>query len=233
MKVLDQELRTRQLSSEYLPLLRRLEFLAYTVKINKSEEAMAILKKLSVLAGEPFKDAVIYVTLRPCGACLEVFKALEIKEVYYGSEHPDERFVQVSSEVLDNAQDNQMKVKRSYFAHEGVLEPNRLFFSLCMKPGYEETCESINSWFAELINHNDKEYMSIDLIRKKRKSFQRMVSLLIGGLDKDSDLAKVNSLLIEAKRQLLVFSDFQSIVPDNAKSNIADLQKEISINQSI
>jgi HD-GYP domain-containing protein (c-di-GMP phosphodiesterase class II)/tRNA(Arg) A34 adenosine deaminase TadA len=196
LKVLNQELREKNKNSDYLLDLQRLEFLAYTKKINESSEAMALLEKLSALAGDPFKDKVIYVTLRPCGACLGVFKVLGIKELYYGSEHPDKKFIQTSEAAVNGARLNGLKTTRAYFVNEGVIEPNSLFFALCLDPEYENLTAIIDDWFLAFFNHNGSEQMSIAAMENKQKIFQAMISSLLNGMNKNSNLEMIKVLLL-------------------------------------
>ncbi|MFH1062863.1 MAG: HD domain-containing phosphohydrolase [Candidatus Omnitrophota bacterium] len=203
LKVLDQELRVKNPQSRYLPELMRLEFLAYTSKINKSKEAMALLKKLTALAGEPFKNTVIYVTLHPCKACLEVFKELGIKEVYYGSEHPNQNFVQYSETAANGTNGEKIKVNRAYYVSEGVIEPNSLFFALYLKPGYENLAATIDAWFAAMVNHNDMEKMPIAVMQKKQERFQEMLNTLLEGINKDSSLDQIEAFLLATKGKLV------------------------------
>ena len=194
-------MRAKKQEFEYLAELRRLEFIAYTKKINESKEAMSLLEELSVLAGEPFKTKVIYVTLRPCGSCVEVFKVLGVGQVYYGSEHPDNKFVNASATAANGQGSNKMKITLAYFANEGAIEPNSLFFALCKKPGCESLSANINMWFADFINDLEPE-TPISLIKKKQEIFQAFISKLLQGIYKDTDLEMLNTSLLLDKQAL-------------------------------
>jgi len=223
LKVLARELSAKNPESDYLSKLRRLEFLAYTEKLNKSAEAMSLLKELSALAGEPFKTKVIYGTLHPCGACLEVLNALGISAVYYGSEHPDENFVQSSKAVVSAASRDPIKVIRAYFVNEGVIEPNSLFFGLCQKPGCEDLSVMINDWFLSDINNNHSDKISIAAMKQKQEEFQVLIDELLKGVDKDADLAQIKASLLLSKKlweeNLDVSQEF-SLLYRNLKLNL-------------
>lgn len=229
LKVLNQELQVKNSNFNYLSELRRLEFLAYTKKINESAEAMALLKKLSGLAGDPFKDKVIYVTLRPCGACLSVFKVLGIKEVYYGSEHPDKKFIQMSETAVNGTRSGELKITRAYFVNEGVIEPNSLFFALCLKPEYEKIAGIIDDWFSTLINYNGSEEMSIVEMENKQKRFQSMISSLLSGMNKDSNLERIKESLLMVKRLGIIGLDMSDSVVTSYDSflSVMDIEQAI------
>jgi putative nucleotidyltransferase with HDIG domain len=199
LKAIDTELRKRGLRKQMIMQLRRLEFLAYTQKLNQSGEGLDLVRELAAAAGEPFQGKVIYSTLRPCAACLDFLQKIGIKEVYYGSDHPDHEFVEQSEMVAAWMRKNGMKVVQAHFANEGATEPNGLFFDYCCRAEYECIAQIINSWFAELINNDDLNKLPIGLMRKKEKAFTRMVNALLSNMDKETKLSQTIDMLEEAK----------------------------------
>ncbi|MCG2710858.1 MAG: HD domain-containing protein [Candidatus Omnitrophica bacterium] len=203
LKVLDEQLRRRGLRKQYMKQLRQLEFLAYTAKLNESAEANTILRKLLQAAGDPFKDKVIYVTLRPCEACFKLLGLIGIKEIYYGSEHVDSDFILKSENAAEELRKKGMRIARAHFHNEGVLEPNELFFAFCNQPGYEKITETVNSWFAEIIKHTDTQKLSIDIMKKKEREFAAMLGCLLGSLDAQADIKQVNEILLQARETIM------------------------------
>ncbi len=199
LKVLDENLRGKGLRKQYMKQLRRLEFLAYTAKLNDSVEALVILGKLLQVTDNPFKDKIVYTSLRPCAACFKLLSAIGVKEIYYASEHPDPEFINKSEKAAEELRQNGIKIAQAHFPNEGVIEPNGLFFAFCRQPGYERICEAINSWFAEIINHNDMQKLPIDIMRKKEREFISMINSLLGDLNAQSDLEQVNDMLRRKK----------------------------------
>ncbi len=199
LKVLDENLRRQGLSKQYMRQLRRLEFLAYTTNLEESEEALEILGELLQVTNNPFKNKVVYTTLRPCAACFKLLNVVGVKEIYYGLEHPDPGFIRKSEKAARELRQNGIKVARAHSPNEGVIEPNRLFFAFCIQPGYKKISETTNSWFAEIINHNDMQKLPIDIMKKKAREFVNMIDNLLGDLDAESDLEQVNDTLRRTK----------------------------------
>ena len=199
LKVLDEHLRRQGLRKSYIEELKNLEFLAYSSELNHSAEALVTLGKISQITGNPFKNKVIYTTLRPCAACFKLLSAIGVKEIYYGSEHPDPEFIRKSETAAKELRQNGMRIAQAHFPNEGVLEPNRLFFSFCNQPGYEKITGTINSWFAEIIKQNDMRKLPIDTMREKEREFVNMIDNLLGDLEVKFDLEQVNTTLQRRK----------------------------------
>jgi len=195
LKVLDERLHSLGIYEKYGEKLRRLQFLSYSVKINESEEALKILHELRKVCKEPFKENVLYLTMRPCASCLAICGEVGIKQIYFGSEHPDQGFVNKSEKQAEKLRAQGVKIARAHFVNEGVLEPNSLFFSLCLHPAYEEFTDTVDSWFSGFIDHDDKNKMSISDMEEKQKEFTSLINSLLSGIDKNADLKKFNELI--------------------------------------
>ncbi|MCM8812657.1 MAG: HD domain-containing protein [Candidatus Omnitrophica bacterium] len=179
LNVLEQSLRMRDARRQNMSRLKRLDFLADTVKINENEEARRLLQEISQTAGDPFKNTVIYSTLRPCAACVQVLQALGVKEIYFASEHPDQEFVRKSESAAALLRQSGGRMALAHFIKEGVIEPNALFFAVCTNSDYEVCADVINKWYHAYITRNDEGLLSQHMQRMKRHLFQQKIDELL------------------------------------------------------
>lgn len=196
LSVLDEHLRSKGLRNEYKEQLRRLEFLAYTEKLNQSPEALALLSSIMFETGNPFKGKVVYITLRPCASCLELLAFVGVRQIYYASEHRSQKFIEKSEKAVKQLREKGLKISQAYYHTDGVLEPNGLFFAFANQPGYEQVADTINSWFSHIINHNDEQRMPKAVMKQKAEEFTRMMDNLLKVFNADSDLKQVNAILL-------------------------------------
>ncbi len=202
LKVLEEHLKVQGLRENYIEQFRRLEFLAYTTKLDSSDEAISIIREITKKTGNPFKNKVIYGTLRPCAVCLEFLARLGIRQIYFASEHYDPVFVIQSKQATDNIRKQGVIIAQAHFPNEGVFEPNDLFFAFCRQPGYEKIADTINNWFGEIINHDDRQKMPRYMMNKKAEEFTNMMNNLLKNLDAQADLEQVNRMLIDFKNNI-------------------------------
>ena len=199
LKVLRNRLIAQGQKTISIERLIRLEFLAYTSKLNESQEALTLLKTIAEETGNPFKGAVIYVTLQPCSSCIDLLTSLGVKQIYYASEHHDPEFVAESKKKADKLREKGVKIVQAHFLNEGAFEPNSLFFTFCKQPGYEKIARTINDWFAAFLIRNNEAKFSLSVMREKERKFTEMINTLIGDLDMQTDLEQINNRLVSVK----------------------------------
>ena len=204
ISVLDDELRLRGVRKSTLvqEQMRRLTLLSYQTMFSDSDEARLLITHLSEAAGNPFTGKVIYSTLRPCKECLALLGMLKVKEIYFGEEHVIPSFIAESEETVALLRQNGIRVAQAHYRHEGVRNPNRLFFALCRHDQYPLLIETIDRWVADIVNHDDEHHFPQSVIEKRVAAFDRFLQHLIG---KNSDTYDIPALLTAVQQARAIF----------------------------
>jgi len=84
-------------------------------QMNAYNRGLALLEEALNLAGNPFKDGTLYVTLMPCKNCQPVLKKLQLKTIFYDETHRD----------VNKAQDWMKQVKKM-FPEGGATEVRQI-----------------------------------------------------------------------------------------------------------
>ncbi len=178
-----------------LKKLSRLEVMAYKVKLDESKEAGALLEDLALHSGSPFKNKIMFTTLRPCDHCLELFNRLGVKEVVFAEEHTDPDFISKSESRAENFRKDGMLIYKAVLSKDFQAEPNELFFRLCMIDEAEELGRIINQMFIRYLKDAITDKMRLEDIHNIVTRFSGFINQHTFGMSTSTDFEKISEAI--------------------------------------
>jgi len=121
---------------DYKKRLDRIRELIRTNKLNDSEDGMRDLQEALNLAGNPFENGTLYVTLMPCNNCQAVLKTLKLSTIVYDQTHPlpekAEKWLKTLEKNFPQEDPGVTRVRRVEVI-KGDLDPNVLWSEMVTK----------------------------------------------------------------------------------------------------